>query len=424
MIEVAVEKPVYRGLGLARHEGQVVFVPRALPGERWRVRLARVERGYAEATGEDRLSAAPGRRQAPCPHFAACGGCAFQDVEPAVQRDVKRAVVRDALARAGVPWTGELPVVESPPLGWRMRADLHVEARGSTVRLGLHAPASNRVVDFDRCLQLSDGMNRTAAALRAALASDRALAAGVDHVALAESADGTALVAAAGWTGALERIGGLGPLADAVPWASGVGALVGDRYVGLRGEPFVYASAGGVRFRWHLTSFFQGNRFLLESLVEHVRSWVLPGVPLVDLYAGVGLFALTLAPHVERVVAVEGSRQAVQDAAANLAAAGASNVRLVEGDVLARLRGLPGSGEQVVLDPPRAGAGPEVVAAIAARHPPNVVYVSCDPPTLARDLKAFRAAGYEAVRVQAFDLFPDTFHVETVVQLVSPGHHL
>jgi 23S rRNA (uracil1939-C5)-methyltransferase len=150
-----------------------------------------------------------------------------------------------------------------------------------------------------------------------------------------------------------------------------------------------------------------------------VREWSAGGGPLLDLYAGVGLFALALAPGAESVHAVEQDARASEDAQANLEAAGLANVRIMRADVASALDALPaGDGERVVLDPPRTGAGPDLARRISARHPASVVYVSCDPPTLGRDLAAFGEGGYAPERVALFDLFPDTFHLETVVRLL------
>jgi 23S rRNA (uracil1939-C5)-methyltransferase len=165
-------------------------------------------------------------------------------------------------------------------------------------------------------------------------------------------------------------------------------------------------------------AFFQGNRFLVDDLVGTVRALVSGGTTLLDLYAGVGLFSVAVAPRVPSVVAMEGDRYAVADAKANARDAGLSQVKVVSGEVLDSLRRLRlETGEAIILDPPRRGAGPGVVEAVVRREPACVVYVSCDPPTLGRDLALFQRAGFHADAMHVFDLFPDTLHLETVIRL-------
>jgi 23S rRNA (uracil1939-C5)-methyltransferase len=210
-----------------------------------------------------------------------------------------------------------------------------------------------------------------------------------------------------------------------VPNLTGLGVETVGRqrqFLLLRGSPYIRAKVLGLPLRAHVRSFFQGNRFLVESLARAVVDLVPPNGSVLDLYAGVGLFALPLAARGQPVTAVERSPSAADDAAANAQGARLRNVRVVTSDVREALRSRPkAAGEHIVLDPPRAGAGPELVAEIADRRPEAVVYVSCDPPTLGRDLASFARAGYRPDRLLAFDLFPDTFHLETVVRLVPAG---
>lgn len=420
VIEVEVDKPVYRGQGLARHAGQVVFVPRGIPGDRVRLRVENVRSGFVRGRVEEVLRRGEGHREAPCPLFAKCGGCAHQAHAYETQLRVKEAVLRDALSRSRVAWTGPIARHPSPEEGWRTRASLHVQVGADGVRLGLHEEGSHRVVDIDRCLQLSPAMNRTQRAVAAALGGRPDLARRIQHVDLAESLDGGQLVASLETDLPPAKASSLSALGDGAPWLTGLGAAAGSRhhrtYVSLRGEPYVESTIHGVRLRAHVESFFQANRFLVEDLVDGVLRHVPPGGDVLDLYAGVGLFALPLAQRAERVRGVEISPRAVEDAEVNVARSGRQNVRVERGDVLealARWRAEPG--ERIVLDPPRTGAGPEVVAAIAARAPAAIVYVSCDPPTLARDLEALGRVGYVPQTIEMFDLFPDTFHLETVV---------
>jgi 23S rRNA (uracil1939-C5)-methyltransferase len=421
--DVEVEKCVYRGLGLARHEGQVVFVPRGLPGDRMRARVQSVASGYVRAEMEQMLASGPGHRVSPCPSFPACGGCAYQHADDTVQLTIKEQVLRESLSRAGIVWDGEIPVAGSPERGWRTRASFHLADGPEGWRLGLFAEASHRVVDLPECLQISDAMNRTQRALRAALAEHPHWARRVRGVELAESADGKALVAALETDMTAAEAVAVSPLADAAPWLTGFGAVAGPgrhrRFHLLGGEPYVETDVRGRRLRSHVGSFFQANRFLLGDLVACVVELMPPGGRMLDLCAGVGLFALAVAEGAESVVGIELNPTAVDDARHNAQQAGLPQVRFHRGDAaqgLTSARVTPD--ERIILDPPRTGAGPELVWAIASRKPAAVVYVSCDPPTLGRDLRAFAGEGYVPDAIRAFDLFPDTFHVETVVRLV------
>jgi 23S rRNA (uracil1939-C5)-methyltransferase len=422
-LEVTVEKAVYRGLGLARHDGQVVFVPRGRPGDRLRVRVESVTPGYARAVTETVLSEGPVQRPAPCPLFSQCGGCAYQHVDYAAQLGLKEDILRESLTRAGVRWDAPIPVKPSPEEGWRTRASFHVQQAGNSWRLGLHAEGTHRVVDLERCLQISAAMNRTQRALAQALGERPQWARRVASVDMAESADGRQLVVALETDMEAAEVSALSALADATPGLSGLGAVVGRpgrrHFVSLRGEPYVETTVLGVALRAHVRSFFQANRFLTEDLARAVGEATPPGGAVLDLYAGVGLFALTLAGRAGTVQGIEINATAVEDARHNARRAGLRNVRLAAGEVrqgLASWR--PEPGERIVLDPPRTGAGADVVRAVAARRPAVVVYVSCDPPTLGRDLRTFAAEGYRLDTLQAFDMFPDTHHLEAVARLV------
>ena len=420
-IVVTIEKGIYGGLGLARHQGQVVLVPRAFRGDRGRVVVESVTRGYARATIEELESPAAERRSSPCPYSDRCGGCAYQEIAYPEQLALKQAILVETLRRGGAPWEGALPVVGSPEEGWRTRATLHFRRVGGRLTLGFHRAGTHDVVDVESCLHLSSTMNRAARSLLQALQQQAGLWPRLKRLDLAESGDGSELVALLEGDLDARAAAGLASVGDGIPALTGLGAVEGGRprrFVSLRGQPYVHATVGGIKLRAHVRSFFQANRFLVDALVDEVVSLLPAGGTVLDLYAGVGLFALRLAGGAERVLGAELNGTAVEDARINAKAAGIENVRVVEGDVgeaLASWRAE--AGERIVLDPPRTGAGPDVVEAVAARRPQAVVYVSCDPATLARDLANFRRAGYEADSIRAFDLFPDTAHLEAVVRL-------
>ncbi len=423
-IEVTVEKGVYRGLGLARHEGQVVFVPRALPGERLRVRVASVERGYVRAVSVDKLTPSPLERPSPCGLFPRCGGCAYQHLDHAAELQMKEEILRESLHRAHVPWEGPIPAVASPETGWRTRATFHVEVNGTAVRLGLYEEGSRRIVDLEEeCPQVSSGMNATVRHLREALGTRPALAAHITDVHLAESPDGSERVAWFDGTVTAAEAGSLGAAAGEAPWLTGLGVTLGPegarRRLVVRGSPYLHADILGVRLRAHAISFFQANRFLVEALTAEVARLIPGPGPILDLYGGVGLFGLTAGDPASQVLLVESSETAAADAEENARNSRPGYVRVVRGTVEGVLAGRRGdAGEHIILDPPRVGAGKGVVAAIAARRPNSIVYVSCEPTTLGRDLSVFANLGYRVDSLRLFDLFPATVHLETVVRLI------
>ncbi len=420
VIETAVDKEVYRGRGLARVGGRVVFVPRAYAGDRVRARVREVHPGWAEASLEEVLVGSAGRRVAPCPYVPRCGGCAYQDLDYQAQLAAKEGILRESLRRAGVAWEGAIPVQSSPEVGWRLRASLHVARGRDGLSLGLRQEGTRRVVDLERCLQLSEGLNAAWEELRTRVLENAELGSRIRGIDLLESPDGATRVAALVTTlapheaPALERVGRMEHL-------TGLGVETRQhRLHWLRGAPFVEVSVRSLLLRVHVRSFFQANRFLYESLAGTVVD-LLPGRGRVlDLYAGVGLFALPLAARDGgEVVVVERAPTAALDARANARRNRLDGVRVVGMDVGAALAETrPEAGERIVLDPPRTGLEREVVELVADRRPGAVVYVSCDPPTLGRDLARFAVRGYRPDTVRLFDLFPDTFHQETVVRLL------
>jgi tRNA/tmRNA/rRNA uracil-C5-methylase (TrmA/RlmC/RlmD family) len=384
---------------VARYEGRVVFVRHALPGERVLARVTEDRGGsFCRADAVRVLDPSPDRVDAPCPHAGPgrCGGCDWQHAGADAQRALKAAVIREQLTRlARLP---DVPVtVEALPgglLGWRSRVRFAVDASGRT---GLRRHRSHELERVGHCPLGTVGVTDAGA-------GQRAWPPGDEIEVVASGCGGTTLLRVAA--------------GDEDPRAATGGAV-------LSGPPRVRERAGGREWELAAGGFWQVHPAAADALAACVLDLLAPapGETALDLYAGAGLFAGLLAEAVGpagRVVAVESDAQAAADARANLAgtaAAGQVRQARVTGGLLGGLGVAP---DVVVLDPPRAGAGAEVLSALLALHPRAVAYVSCEPAALARDLRVALDAGWRLTGLRAFDCFPMTQHVETVARL-EPG---
>lgn len=422
IVEIAIERPAAGGRMLGRVDGAIVLVAGAIPGERVAARLEGRRGGVLFARTVDVLTPSPDRRDAgPDP---ACGGRDYAHIAYARQLRLKVEILRDAFRRlAHVELPGTVPVLESPERGYRMRARLH--ARGT--RFGFYREGTHELCDPAGAGQLRDDTLAAVAALGQACAGARL--GGLRGVELAENRDGSerALLLELD----PERAPRVHPDALGLPaGASGLLVARGSRILFGHGSPEVQdtlqvdAPDGGtvpLRISRHVAGFFQGNRYVLEAFVNRVVAQA-PGGPLVDLYAGSGLFGLACAASGRGpVVAVEGDRVSAADLRRNAAPFGdyvTVRHELVERAV--RDEALV-AGRSVLLDPPRTGLSKDVLAALAAARPSRVLYVSCDVATLARDVSRLMSAGYSVRHTELFDLFPATAHLETLAVLeVSP----
>jgi tRNA/tmRNA/rRNA uracil-C5-methylase (TrmA/RlmC/RlmD family) len=434
LITVEVEKPAAGGRMLARHEGQVVLVWGAIPGERVRARVDRVGRGVLFGETSEVLARSADRREAGSDWR--CGGNVLAHVVYERQTQLKAEIIRDTLGRIGHVWLPSLPVVvPSPEHGYRMRARLH--ARGG--RLGFLREGTHQLCDAGMTGQL---MPETLAWLAEA---ERVIAqeclVGLSGVEVAENVRGDErgchLHLAAGIDPApftrLVDGGQLTGLSAERADRVGVEQMAGALFV----SDVVTTQAGGVpvtvRLRHSVRAFFQGNRFLLEPLVRHVVGLV-PSGPVVDLYAGVGLFGLVLAAAGrEAVTLVEGDPVSSADLVSNAEPFG-SRVRVDRRSVETfLLEAGPSDASNVtktwlavdeatvIVDPPRTGMSKEALNCLVRAQPAHLVYVSCDIATLARDTRALLDGGYALDGVTGIDLFPNTAHVETVVSFTRNG---
>jgi 23S rRNA (uracil1939-C5)-methyltransferase len=389
------------GAALGRdQQGRVVFVPYAIPGETVRVRPTKGKERYTHAELIEVLEPSPHRLQPPCPHYGLCGGCHFQHIAYPAQLVFKTDVVRDQLSRVGK--------FENPPVEMALASPAEWEYRNSASfsptedgRLGYWSHSEERVISIEECHLLQPALQSLYRDLDLELPGLRRLTLRVDAYAdllvLLETEDAEPPALEADF-----------PVSAAILLPTGEAAnLIGDNYLTER--------CAGREWQVSAGSFFQVNPPAAEHLVRLVNSFAaLSGSEAVlELYSGVGLFTAGLSAASSRVVGIEASPDAVADAAVNLDET--ENVELYQGPVEEVLPSLTDQAfDVVVLDPPRGGVEPAVIDALVEIRPRRMVYVSCDPATFARDARRLTRSGYRLRKVQAVDMFPQTFHVETV----------
>jgi 23S rRNA (uracil1939-C5)-methyltransferase len=425
---LSIEKLIYGGEGLAHAEGNTVFVPYVLPGERVRAAVRTRKKTLLHTSLVKVEQAAPARIAAPCPHFQVCGGCHYQHIDLAEQVRLKKEILRETLSRlGGVSWNG--PIVEhtGQPYGYRNRAQwAYREAMPRAI--GYFLPESARIVAIDQCPVLSPALHAAFKKLQEMARTNTLPTALLEIEAFSDTTDTKIALNVA-----FERF--VKPPKDLI--ADFRGALPNlesillldqskNRFE-LSGPGFLHHQAGGFSYRVSHLSFFQVNRFLIEDLLQSVVGGKAGSFAL-DLYAGVGFFTLPLAKTFARVVSVDANLAATEDLRTNVNSAGVEVVseNLHTEEFLKKFTEPP---DFVVLDPPRAGLGADTSALLATLGAAEIAYLSCDPSTLARDLAVLTGSErrpqtavapgnrYEISDVHLFDLFPQTYHIETLVKL-------
>jgi len=403
-LQISLTDMAHGGSALGRHQGKVVFVPYALPGEAVTVEIVEDRRRFARARLLEVNAPSSDRVMPPCPFFGQCGGCQWQHASYPAQLAFKTDVVRDQLVRLGKFTTPPVRETIPSPEEWHYRN--HVQfALDRHGRLGFHAPASRRIVAVDECLLLHPLLDELFLALDLDSEADLpplkqlSLRAGVntgDQMIVFETFDEQPLQLEVDFPVSCVLL-----LKDGTP-------------ANLIGYNHITEKVGNRTFRISAGSFFQVNTPQTETLVHLVTEYLAPegDETLLDAYCGVGTFALTLADKVSHVIGVEGVPAAVEDLKLN--AQGTENVAVLQGAVEEVLTDLHTPVDLAVLDPPRTGIQPEAVAALIRLAPRRIAYVSCDPATLARDGRLLADGGYHLAAVQPVDMFPQTYHVETV----------
>jgi len=439
-VEVTIERILPGGLGLAHADGRTLMVALAAPGDRVRVSIDRVKGSVAFALIEEVIEPSPQRVEPPCQYFGRCGGCDFQQLTYQAQLDAKVEIIKDCLHRIGrIENLPDFQITPAPnPWQYRTRAQWQYDAIRR--KLGYFESGSRRVCDVAECAVLAPQLQQTLSVLRERMsdgslseeARDFRAVAGDEGVSIAPPVRGTSPTPGSpagqpGWGGEIRE---------------GSDLTVREVTRTIHGETY----------RLNAESFFQANDDLLPQLIDAALSEA-SGETVVELYCGVGLFTVPLARRFARVIAIEGDAAATRFARENLATAGLTNAEVLNQDVAGWLEenvecagndgaldrshralqrseartpiqsGVAAAAVQsppdfLLLDPPRTGAESRVIAGILNLKPKRISYVSCDPATLARDLRKLIAGGYTLDSIAAFDIFPQTHHVETVVHLL------
>jgi 23S rRNA (uracil1939-C5)-methyltransferase len=415
-MKLRIEKAIYGGDGLARvPEGKTVFVPGTLPGELVEVTIASDKRSFATSALDAVLEPSAERVLPGCEYVPRCGGCQYQHASPGFQLQLKLDILKETLTRAHLPLPNEIGSVAGPPWGYRNRIRLQVKGNA----LAYRQRGSHNLLAVTHCPIAAPLLEQAVAAVER-IAQETALASLCEEVEFFTNGEQDQMLVSL-WSEKPRRVRerSLEAFAERlrveIPVLSGVGLFSQQSSTMMHwGERSLTYTVSGVPYRVSLGSFFQINRFLVSKLLELAignrsgrRAW--------DLYSGVGLFAQALA--YETVIAVESEGFSAVDLKTNLEN---KRYKVVRSNTLDFLRSQVPDQEKpelILVDPPRAGLGKEICAHLARTSAPEIVYVSCDPATLARDLQSLLQSGYSVEKMGLIDLFPQTFHMETVTFL-------
>ncbi len=401
--KVAIDKLVYEGAGLGRHRGKIVFVPFSVPGDRLHVRRVEEKSRFARAEISRILESGPGRVEPVCPYFGKCGGCHWQHLDYARQVEAKRQILQEIFFHR-FPQTRELSICMKAcprPLAYRSRARVQLRGSGSRSTVGFFRHRSRSIEDVAACPLFRPSLNDALAALRR-FKVQVGYNPGMREMDMACSEEEDlwdTVPCRSGVAGDSESVSGSSPRNEEVILRRKIGE-------------FTYSVTASV--------FFQANDFMASDLIALVQE--LGRIPAndsaLDLYAGVGLFSLPLARRFRKVIAVEHAPDAARFCAMNASTAGLANVQTYCADVMAWMESAGHSRPSlVVLNPPRAGTEKRILERIGEWAPETIIYVSCNPQTLVRDISRISTRKYEIDFIEGLDLFPQTYHFETVVRL-------
>lgn len=445
-IELEIEDIAAGGEGVGKIDGFVFFVPAAAPGDRVEIELLALKKKYGRGRIVRILTPSPRRVAPPCPYYDACGGCQFQHLDYASQQHFKTKMVRDAVQHIGsLEGVEVLPCLAmESPWSYRNKAQMMVAGVASKPYFGFYAQRTHRVVPIDECLIQSDENNHLLREARDAVERigwepfQEATGKGLLRYAIARTTQrGESMLILVASRPDLPRLKAfLADLCPRVPHLKGVmlnlnsqstNVILGPTTRVLWGQDHLVEEIEGLKFRISPASFFQVNPWGLRTIyrsLDQAISALDSDDSVLDLYCGVGSMALHLATRARRVVGIDSCAPAIEDAIANAELNELTNTSFFAGATEKVLPRLYQQGERfaaAVLDPPRKGCAPEVLNTVHIMRIPKLVYVSCNPATLARDLGMLHELGYQTESIQPIDMFPQTYHVESVAVLTRVG---
>ena len=439
-VPLKIEAITSEGSGVGRYDDFVIFTPMTCPGDEITAHILKVKKSYAFAKAERIIVPGEARIEPDCAVYAQCGGCAFRHMRYDAELEQKRAMVDDALARIGALALQTEGILALSPARYRNKAQYPLRAQQGQITAGFFAKHSHRVVSCKDCLLEPEIFGAITQAViyflqqhRIAAYNEQAHEGLVRHIFLrcTRAAEQISLCLVLNGSSLPHREAFVRFMSSTFPAIKSIvfntntaktNVILGDTYRTVYGEEFIEDTLLEKRFRISAASFYQVNHDMCEQLYLKAKEYAAlqPGETLVDLYCGAGTVGICLAEEQTRLIGVEIVPEAVENAKANAARNHLQNARFLCADAAEATAVLKKEGikaDCVVVDPPRKGCDAQTIHNIAAFEASRIVYISCNPATLARDLKAFESEGYQAVRACAADLFPRTAHVETVCLL-------
>ena len=418
-MQAKIEGISHRGEGVARINGKATFIPYAIPGEEVEVKIVQEHKRFTRGKLTGICTASPDRRQPACPVYYDCGGCAYQHIDYARELDLKRNMVQETLKRLGGIEVEVLPVIGmEEPYRYRNKVVWHTAMVNGKTQMGFYHEGSHDLIPLGGCTLIHEDMEQV----------QNSLATNLSHL---EVQPGTEIsFRRSSWTGHISLVfngkcnrEALSAWALSLPAKLSLHINQGSKIKTLQGEPFLKEQLCGLTFQVSPLAFLQVNHQQTEKLYQLIHQYAaLSGrESVLDGFCGIGTIALSLAQYASQITGIELYPQAVADAKQNATINDIHNARFYAGSCEEVITRLNQSFDVVVLDPPRAGCKAQTIEAVIKTGAPRIIYVSCNPSTLARDLRLFASAGYTIARVQPVDMFPRTPHVECIIMMTNSG---